>query len=94
MNVSIYLAIYVPNVPNYGIQGKERGSFCKQHRWCSLPCIECAAADQYQATDARARPYLAGVGMPLSYLDMGDTHNAGSGSRFVVKSNSAVVEDK
>jgi hypothetical protein len=36
-------------------QGTDRPKYCQRHSWCSLPCIECAAIEAYNATDGSIR---------------------------------------
>ncbi len=67
-------------------QGMHQPTYCKRHAWCSLPCIECAGQDLYEASYG-SRPstgsMLPGAGASFTYVDMGMTTFEGTGATYM-----------
>jgi len=67
-------------------QGMHQPTFCKRHTWCSLPCIECAGQDMYEASYG-SRPstgsMLPGGGKSFTYVDLGMTTLEGTGATYM-----------
>ena len=67
-------------------RGVQFPMYCKHHKWCSLPCIECSALKMYGASDGSVRPsqsaLMPGAGASYSFVDLGDAHDQASGATY------------
>ena len=67
-------------------RGVQFPMYCKHHKWCSLPCIECSALKMYGASDGSVRPsqsaLMPGAGASYSFVDLGDAHDQSSGATY------------